>query len=99
MKKRDTVYTRTVTSGKKGVNVKRERYELIHDTILAVLSEKSEIPFRDLPGAVRKKLTKPFDGSISWYTTTVKLDMERKGIIERIPDRKPQHLRLKARVS
>ena len=32
-------------------------------------------------------------GSVSWYTTTVKLDMEVKREIERVPGSKPQRLR------
>jgi hypothetical protein len=35
-------------------------------------------------------------GSVSWYTTTVKLDLEVKGEIERIPGSSPQRLRLRA---
>jgi hypothetical protein len=31
-------------------------------------------------------------GSIGWYTTTVKLDREVKGIIARVPGSKPQKL-------
>ena len=34
-----------------------------------------------------------FRGSIGWYTTIVKLDLEARGLIDRIPDKKPQHLR------
>jgi hypothetical protein len=36
-----------------------------------------------------------FRGSIGWYTTIIKLDLEARGLIELIPDKKPQHLRLK----
>jgi hypothetical protein len=36
-----------------------------------------------------------FRGSIGWYTTIVKLDLEARDLIERITDKKPQPLRLK----
>jgi hypothetical protein len=42
-----------------------------------------------------RKFIQEFRGSIGWYTTIVKLDLEARRLIERIPDKKPQHLRLK----
>jgi len=91
----EKVYTRTVTPGKKGVNIDRQKYEAIHDAILASLEEVDSLPFRELPRAVEKRLRRPFDGNVTWYTTTVKLDMERREIIERIPGVTPQRLRLR----
>ena len=88
------IYAQTVTPGKKGVNISRDKYEIIFNAIVEILSEQDEIKFKDLPRAVKKKLKSGFNGSIPWYTTTVKLYMEHQGIIERIPDRIPQCLRL-----
>ena len=34
------------------------------------------------------------EGSISWYVTTVKLDLEARGLIERVPRSRPQRLRM-----
>ena len=79
--------------GKQGVNIEALKYEEIKQAILASLSER-EVLFRDLPASVSTHLTVPFDGSIGWYTTTVKLDLEARGIIERIPGHSPQKLRL-----
>ena len=31
--------------------------------------------------------------SVGWYATTVKLDLEARGLIERVPDARPQRLR------
>ncbi len=95
MSKSDKIHARTVTPGKQGVNISREKYEVIHDAILAALTGVDWLEFRELPKAVEKRLKKPFDGNVSWYTTTVKLDMERRRIIERIPGVTPQRLRLK----
>jgi hypothetical protein len=35
-----------------------------------------------------------FDGAVGWYTTTVKLDLEARGVIQRIPKSSPQRLRM-----
>jgi hypothetical protein len=51
------------------------------------------MPLHKLPPAIAKKLP-DFDGSISWYTTTIKLDLEARGLIERVPDSQPQRQRL-----
>ena len=50
--------------------------------------------FKDLPAAVESALERPFDGSVSWYVTTVKLDLEARGVIVRVPKARPQRLRL-----
>ncbi len=90
----ETMYVQTITPGKKGTYVNREKYERIRDAILRVLATHSEILFKELSSAVKRELDGRFDGSIPWYTTTVKLDLEFRGIIERIPGKAPQHLRL-----
>ncbi len=97
MDKKETMLTQTVTPGKKGVRVNKAKYGIIEECILEVLGRYGEIAFQNLPAKVRTVLKEPFDGSIGWYTTTVKLDMERRGIIERIPGSKPQRLRLTAK--
>lgn len=81
-------------AGKQGVNISREKYDTIREAILSVLTEHTEIPFQELPQAVERHLTDDFDGSISWYVTTVKLDLEARGLIVRVPKASPQRLRL-----
>jgi uncharacterized FlgJ-related protein len=90
----DRIFARTVTPGKKGVNISRDKYEIIFNAILEILSEREEIRVKDLPRAIKGKLKSNFNGSIPWYTTTVKLHMEHQRIIERVPDKTPQCLRL-----
>ena len=79
---------------KQGVNISKKRYEAIRQAIIDVLVEQQEIEFKELPEAVDQKLGGNFDGSISWYVTTVKLDLEARGVVERIPKHSPQRLRL-----
>ena len=81
-------------AGKQGVSIGREKYELIRQAILASLAQRGEVLFAELSGAVAAHQAGRFDGSIGWYTTTVKLDLEARGLIERVPGRSPQVLRL-----
>ncbi|WP_441294172.1 DUF6958 family protein [Bacillus sp. FJAT-27225] len=41
------------------------------------------------------RLKDSFDGSPSWYCTAVKLDLESRGLLERLEDKGPQRIRLK----
>jgi hypothetical protein len=50
--------------------------------------------FTELERTVSGQLAGNFDGSIAWYVTTVKLDLEARHIIERVPNSSPQQLRL-----
>jgi hypothetical protein len=81
-------------AGKQGVNIDKEKYDQVKRAILASIEARGQIPFRELTAAVESNLDEPFDGSIGWYTTTVKLDLEARGMIERVPKKSPQVLRL-----
>jgi hypothetical protein len=50
--------------------------------------------FNELMEQVPHPLTEPLDGSVSWYTTVVKLDLEARKEVLRIPSSVPQRLRL-----
>ena len=81
--------------GKQGVNIDRRKYDLIRQAVLDSLAQNDgEIWFKDLPTAVATNLSEPFDGSIGWYTISIKLDLEARGEIEREPGSSPQILRL-----
>src|SRR5574341_1243337 len=79
---------------KRGVNISKAKYDQVKAVILAVLGEEGELTYGELDGAVNKALDGKFEGSISWYCISVKLDMEARGIIERVADSKPQRIRL-----
>lgn len=80
--------------GKSGVNINREKYDLVRTSIVQSLQAEGEMTFADLTREVERKLTGSFDGSIPWYVTTVKLDLEARRLIERVPGSSPQRLRL-----
>lgn len=79
---------------KQGVNISREKYDVIRKAILSVLSKEKEISFMNLSRAVEKQVNGSFAGSVTWYVTTVKLDMEARGEIKRVPNSRPQLVRL-----
>jgi len=79
---------------KQGVNISREKYEIIRKAILAILRAQKEISFMNLSRLVEKQLDQPFDGSVMWYVTAVKLDLEARGEIKRVPNSRPQLVKL-----
>ena len=90
---RDTI--RTLHPAKKqGVNISREKYDVIRNAILCVLQTQKEMPFMKLSRAVEKEGNGNFDGSVMWYVTTVKLDMEARGEIKRVQNSRPQLVKL-----
>jgi hypothetical protein len=80
---------------KNGVRIERDKYEQIRDAIMETVNTHGEVRFRDLTKEVEGRLAGRFDGSVPWYVTTVKLDLEARGEIERVPRVTPQRLRIK----
>jgi hypothetical protein len=79
---------------KQGVSISREKYEIIRKAILSTLRAQKEITFMNLSRAVEKEVNGNFEGSVTWYVTTVKLDMEARGEIKRVPKSRPQLVKL-----
>jgi hypothetical protein len=79
---------------KQGVNISKEKYEIIRKAIFSVLKQNKEMTFMKLAGAVEKEVRETFEGSVTWYVTTVKLDMEARGEVKRVPNSRPQLVRL-----
>lgn len=79
--------------GKKGVRISKAKYYVIRSAIINCLRDKP-LTHLELAKCVNEKLRGNFQGSISWYTETVKLDLEAKGIIERVEELKPHVYKL-----
>jgi len=79
---------------KQGVKISKEKYEIIRNAILCVLQTQKEITFMNLSRAVEKQVNGNFEGSVTWYVTTVKLDLEARGQIKRVTNSRPQLVRL-----
>jgi hypothetical protein len=81
-------------NGKKGVNISKQKYELMKDSILKVLKEKGEVTLTELNTLVESDLGDSFDGRVGWYLMAVKLDLEVREIIVKVPNQTPQRLAL-----
>ena len=79
---------------KQGVKISKEKYEIIRKAILCVLETQKEITFMNLSRAVEKEVNGNFEGSVTWYVTTVKLDLEARGQIKRVTNSRPQLVKL-----
>lgn len=82
---------------KTSTRVSRDRYEAVRDALLAVIPHTEEgVRFSALRELVAPHLPDgqvPRGGKVGWWVTTVKLDLEARGLIERVPKSSPQRLR------
>lgn len=79
---------------KKGVNISLSKYNIIKDFILKTLTIHGELTFKELTDLAVSDLSDKFDGNVIWYVVTVKLDLEARNIIIRIPKTSPHKLKL-----
>lgn len=77
--------------GLKGVNIDRAKYDQMRGTILNSLTASNPSTFKELRKSVEQALDGKFDGSIGWYYTTVKLDLEARGEIKCSRESKGSH--------
>ena len=80
--------------GKEGVKICAQKYKQIRNAILDALDTSQEISFKDLTQSVLSQLQGNFDGSVPWYVTTVKLDLEAREVIRCVRGRGPQKISL-----
>jgi hypothetical protein len=66
---------------KQGVNISKAKYDQIRAEIEQALRDQGPLGFGDLNELVGERLAGKFEGSIGWYFTTVKLDLEARGVI------------------
>lgn len=82
---------------KNGTRVTKSTYDAYRTALLKVIPESEEgIPFMELSQAVQPHVSPQLleNTSPGWWTTTVKLDLEARGLIERVPGKGKQRLRL-----
>ena len=81
--------------GKNGTRILKRRYDIIKEFILSTIKKRGQISYEELNDLAVQKLTQSFDGKVVWYIVTVKLDLEARQWIERIPRTSPHRLRMK----
>ncbi len=76
-------------AGKRGTSIDLKKYDAMKKALLKVIPRRAPgTPFKDLPKLVTAALSSGAFGpgdSVSWYVTTVKLDLEARGLIRRLP--------------
>ena len=80
--------------GKKGVSIAKYKYDVIKDFILKTLKERTTITYKELNDLAVKQLSEKFEGKVNWYVVVIKLDLEARKIIERMPKTTPHQIRL-----
>lgn len=81
---------------KQGARVTKQYYDAYRAALLKVIPDKDEgIFFSDLPNAVDQHVSADIaeKTSTGWWTTTVKLDLEARGLIERVAGKGKQRVR------
>ena len=79
--------------GKKAVSISRDKYDLLRAGVLDYFSKNENGTFSDISKSIAQELKKRkirFSGSMDWYLEWVKLDLEARNIIARIPKKSPQ---------
>lgn len=92
----DKILCETPTPGKNPTRIDKWKYDKIKEALLACLPASGEgAEFKTLPDVVSEFIGRENMqeiGSAAWYTTTVKLDLECKGLIKRVKNSSPQRL-------
>ncbi len=91
------VVARPPKKGKHSTRVDAQRREVMRRALLkAIPKTRNGVRFMDLFDIIGRHLPRaglPGVGSLSRTLTSVKLDLEARGLIERVPDSVPQRLR------
>jgi hypothetical protein len=91
------IRTLNVTPGSSGIRIEVPKYEAMKKALLKVIPRNADgVAFRDLHRLVKPHLPGEVytpKVSVPWYVTVVKLDLEARGLIGRVPGANPQRVR------
>ena len=91
----EKILTMHPEEGKQGVNISLAKYDMVRQAILKAIRSQGSLSFQALVSLIDYKLRNRFEGSVAWYVTTVKLDLEARDEIEHYMENGEQQLRLK----
>jgi hypothetical protein len=91
----ERILTKHPEAGKSGRNIRKETYDTIKEAIISILKKEKEVAFYPLGHKVEKQVKGKVAGKVLWFYVTVKLDLEARGILMRVPGTSPQMVRLK----
>lgn len=94
MKDQKRIQTLHPIAGKKNKKILLNKYEVIRENLLAILTYMEEPTHTELMEELYSRVKDNFEGGVQWYGETVKLDLEAREIIERTGKR-PERYRLK----
>jgi len=79
--------------GKKAVSINKDKYDILIPETIKYLTEKKDGTFSEISKSIAQSFKDKkiiFDGSLNWYLEWVKLDLEARQIITRVPKTSPQ---------
>jgi hypothetical protein len=82
------------TKGKKGKNIDERKYTLVKTMIVDILKSNTPLSFAQMLRLTNRKAGRTFTGSFPWHLEMVKLDLEARNIIRRVPKTNPQEYEL-----
>lgn len=88
----DTVQLRH-PRGKKPISMGKAKYDLLRSALLTFLRAKGPATHNEMMAAVPRLLKSSgtkFEGSVPWHLEWVKLDLEARKVIRRVPGTTPQ---------
>jgi hypothetical protein len=88
----DRIMTLHPDPAKQGVHIDKAKYDLVREAIVASVHDHGEITFKALTEDVGRRLAGRLDGSVPWYVISVKLDLEARGVVRRLPKSRPQRV-------
>jgi len=83
--------------GKKAVSMSKGKYHLLKQVMVKYLRAQGSATFNEMSIAIEKDFKRDrteFHGSLPWHLEWVKLDLEARKVIKRVPTTSPQEYML-----